>query len=132
MISPQAARTGAEPYFAPFQTFVLTAEWAIAVADVLRVVSLILGCMVAALYARMLLSKARRTVVMKAPGFGARSGAITLLTTTSCMFQFDRINDPVTVLLPLNLAGLTFAVVGLYRLPTRPPVDDEWLRRECR
>lgn len=129
MTLPQRA-PAPEPEFTPFESFAWANETAIYLANYFRVLSLILGVAIAALYVRIFVIDRCQFGEHLPSGWAARTGALVLLATTSCMFQYDRIDDPVTILLPLNVVGLGLAVLGLYRLPMKPPPNDEWLRED--
>lgn len=126
MTLPQRALAAADTRY-PFNGFMVDDPAVILVANYFRLLSLVLGLTIAALYVRIVLIEGRRATQDRPPGFLARTSAMVLLAMTSCLFQFDRIDDPVTILLPLNVAGLALAVVGLYRLPMKPPPNDRWL-----
>ena len=112
-----------------FEVFVLRQDWAIDVADVLRAFCLVSGLIIAALYARAFLGRGIEDRARAYPGFRWRLASIALFTLFTCITEYDRLNDPVTILLPIALVALWFAVAGLYVLPRRAPTDrEEWLK----
>lgn len=113
-----------------FETFVLRQEWAIAVADVLRLACLVMGLALAALYVRAWLGQGIEARARSYPGFQYRMAAIAVFALFACITEYDRLDEPVTILLPLALVALGLALAGIYALPPdRPSVDHaDWLK----
>ena len=113
-----------------FEHFVLRGETVIAAADVLRWACLVMGLAVAALYVRAFLQgRHHEEWLARYPGFRLRLGAIGVFTAFACLTQYERLNDPVSVLLPMALLGLGMALAGIYLLPYKPePEREQWLR----
>lgn len=113
-----------------FDIFVLRQGWAIAVADILRVVCLIGGFALAALYLRAWLGRGVEHRVCCYPGFQESLAALALFAIFACLTEFDQLDEPVTILLPVAFVAMGLAVAGLYALPAGREVDkhEDWLK----
>lgn len=98
--------------------FVITDPTVLFVADCLRWLALGFGLAVVALYVRTLLGKGISVALRRYPGFTARSLGLVSLTLSVCVTSYDRIGDPVTLLLPINLFGIGCAAWSLRSIPS--------------
>lgn len=106
----------------------LHGETIIDIANYLRIACLFLGLVVAAFYMRASFGYGVADRLRRVPGFSARTITIALLVIASCLTEFDRLDDPVTILLPINFTALLLGVYGLAKTPLKERAHhDEWL-----
>lgn len=109
-----------------FSAFVFAQPWLVQLADGLRWITILCGFAIAGIYIRHF----RSGRIHGAPGLGWRMHGAALSSLYIAITEFDRLDQPVTLRLPIGVAAMVCLTFGLWRAMAAPSLDE--MEREVR
>lgn len=99
------------------------------VADLLRTLQLILGCVVAAVAWRSLRDTPQDTLTWVYAGYRRRVWALVIGSMYVCLNAYSRLGQPVNLLLPVGLLFLVITITAMHHAVSAPRPEHDGARR---